>query len=60
MWIGVTVESNKYKKRIELLKKVNASIRFLSCEPLLTNLGKINLNGIDWVIVGQNPGQERE
>ena len=56
VWIGVTVESKEYKKRIDLLRKVKASIRFLSCEPLLGDLGKVNLKGINWVIVGGESG----
>jgi len=55
-WLGVTVEARKYKNRIDHLKQVNASIKFLSCEPLLEDLGKIDLDGIDWVIVGGESG----
>ena len=56
VWLGVTVETNKYKKRIEFLKKTNAKIKFISCEPLLRNLGKLDLIGIDWVICGGESG----
>lgn len=55
-WLGITVEAKKYKTRIDHLKQVNASIKFLSCEPLLEDLGEINLDGIDWVIVGGESG----
>jgi len=55
-WLGVTVEAKKYKTRIDHLKQVNASIKFLSCEPLLEDLGEIELYGIDWVIVGGESG----
>jgi protein gp37 len=56
VWLGVTVESSKYKNRIDYLKKTNAKIKFLSCEPLLDDLGKLDLKGIDWVIVGGESG----
>ncbi len=56
VWMGVTVESKKFKKRIDFLRKVNASIKFISCEPLLNDLEKINLEGINWVIVGGESG----
>lgn len=56
-WIGVTVENRKQGlKRIEHLRTVSATIRFLSVEPLLEDLGQINLAGIDWVIVGGESG----
>lgn len=56
IWLGVTVEHPKYKNRIEYLKKTNAEIKFLSCEPLLADLGELDLSGIDWVIVGGESG----
>lgn len=56
VWLGVTVEHPKYKNRIEYLKKTNAKIKFLSCEPLLADLGELDLSGIDWVIVGGESG----
>ncbi|MGE4503504.1 MAG: DUF5131 family protein [Thiomicrospira sp.] len=56
-WIGVTVENRKQGlKRIEHLRTIDASIRFLSVEPLLEDLGVIDLSGIDWVIVGGESG----
>ena len=56
VWLGVTVESKSYKKRINLLREINAPIRFLSCEPLISDLGKLDLRGIHWVIVGGESG----
>ncbi len=56
IWMGVTVENNKHYDRIELLKNTGAKIKFLSCEPLLSSMSKINLKGIDWVIVGGESG----
>lgn len=57
VWLGVTVEKAKYKSRIDFLKKTNASVKFLSCEPLLENLGVLDLSGIDWVICGGESGR---
>jgi len=56
IWMGVTVESSKYMDRINLLRQVPASIRFLSLEPLLSSLPNLNLDKIDWVIVGGESG----
>ncbi len=56
-WIGVSVEDKKYGvPRIDILRRVNAKIRFLSIEPLLEDLGKFDLSGIGWVIVGGESG----
>lgn len=56
-WIGVSVEDKKYGlPRIDMLRSVNASVRFLSVEPLLEDLGKLNLESIHWVIVGGESG----
>jgi protein gp37 len=56
IWMGVSIEDYTQIKRIEDLKSSNASIKFLSLEPLLTKLPELNLNGIDWVIVGGESG----
>lgn len=56
VWLGVTVENHLAKSRIDLLKSVPATIRFLSCEPLLEDLGQLDLTDIDWVIVGGESG----
>jgi len=58
IWMGVTVESNKVIKRIDTLRKVPASIKFLSIEPMLSPLPNLNLFNIDWVIVGGESGQK--
>lgn len=55
-WFGVSVENSDYKWRINYLRKIPASIRFLSVEPLLGPLGRLDLGGIDWVIVGGESG----
>ena len=56
IWMGVTVEAADYKYRIDYLRYTGASIKFLSLEPLLDDLGELNLDGIDWVIVGGESG----
>lgn len=57
IWIGVSVEDKKHGcPRIELLRKANVATRFLSIEPLLEDIGKINLSKINWVIVGGESG----
>lgn len=59
VWLGVSVEDEKYGlPRIDHLRKVRASVRFLSVEPLLEDLGAINLSGIHWVIVGGESGPQ--
>ena len=55
-WLGVTVDIASSKSRIDFLRNLNAPIKFLSCEPLLEDLGDMNLDGIDWVIVGGESG----
>ncbi len=57
VWLGVTIEMAKYKSRMDYLKQTNAKIKFLSCEPLLEDLGELDLTGIDWVIVGGESGK---
>ncbi len=53
VWLGVSVENRQYGlPRIELLRQVPAALRFLSLEPLLEDLGELDLRGIGWVIVG--------
>jgi protein gp37 len=54
--MGVSVESRKYTTRIDSLRAVPASIRFLSLEPLLESLPNLDLRGINWVIVGGESG----
>ncbi len=57
VWLGVSVEDRKYGlPRIEQLQETPASTRFLSIEPLLEDLGRIDLTGISWVIVGGESG----
>jgi len=55
VWQGVSIELQRYSSRLEDLKRTSAKIKFLSLEPLLGSLD-LNLNGIDWVIVGGESG----
>jgi protein gp37 len=56
IWMGVSVENEKYAFRIDDLRKTDAHVKFLSLEPLLGPLRKLNLRGIDWAIVGGESG----
>jgi protein gp37 len=56
IWIGATIECDKYIDRIMDIKKIPARIKFLSCEPLLSPIHNIDLQGINWVIVGGESG----
>ena len=56
IWMGVSIEDANNIYRMEHLKKTGAKIKVLSIEPLIGPLGKINLDGIDWVIVGGESG----
>lgn len=56
-WLGVSVENRKHGcLRIDILRDINATIRFISAEPLLEDLGVLNLSGIHWIIVGGESG----
>ena len=56
VWAGVSVENDKVRDRIDLLRECGAKTRFLSLEPLLGPLRDLDLGGIDWVIVGGESG----
>ncbi|QIF02837.1 phage Gp37/Gp68 family protein [Roseimicrobium sp. ORNL1] len=56
IWMGVSVENEAATWRIDYLRKVPATVRFLSCEPLIGPLPKLRLAGIHWVIVGGESG----
>ena len=57
VWLGTSVETRAmYAKRVPVLAEIPAKVRFLSCEPLLEDLGELRLDGIDWVIVGGESG----
>jgi len=56
LWLGVTVEHPDYKSRIDTLRQIPAAVRFLSIEPCMANMGELNLEDIDWIIVGVESG----
>lgn len=56
VWMGVSVELDRHVDRINDLRQIPAAVRFLSLEPLLGPLPSLNLEGIDWVIVGGESG----
>lgn len=56
VWMGVSVESETFINRIDDLRTVPSAVRFLSIEPLISRISKMNLKNIDWVIVGGESG----
>jgi protein gp37 len=56
IWLGVSVENEQAASRISHLRAAKAGVRFLSIEPLIAPVGKLDLEGIDWVIVGGESG----
>jgi protein gp37 len=55
-WMGVSVESEEVVWRIDRLRRTGAHVKFLSCEPLIGPIRKLDLRGIDWVIAGGESG----
>jgi protein gp37 len=58
IWMGVSVENQNVTDRIDFLRKTRARVKFLSCEPLIGPLARMNLSKIDWVIVGGESGHK--
>jgi protein gp37 len=58
IWMGVSVEDSRVTDRIDFLRETNAKVKFLSCEPLIGPLMNMNLENIDWVIVGGESGRK--
>jgi len=56
IWLGVSIENQRTLSRLPHLRETKASIRFVSFEPLLEDLGEIDLTGIQWAIVGGESG----
>ncbi|WP_348678746.1 phage Gp37/Gp68 family protein [Flavobacterium coralii] len=56
IWMGVSVENDNVRNRVDYLRQTNARVKFLSLEPLLGPLKNLNLENIDWVIVGGESG----
>lgn len=58
IWMGVSVENEKVKKRIDYLRHTDAKVKFLSCEPLIGPVLNMDLENIDWIIVGGESGRK--
>lgn len=58
IWMGVSVENQRVTDRIDFLRETNATTKFLSCEPLIGPLVNMNLDNINWVIVGGESGRK--
>lgn len=58
IWMGVSVEDSRVETRIDFLRQTSARVKFLSLEPLIGPLPNLNLDGIDWVIVGGESGHK--
>ena len=56
IWLGVSVENRQATSRIRHLQEIAATVRFLSVEPLIEDIGQVDLSGIHWVIVGGESG----
>lgn len=56
VWLGVSIENNDYAWRADCLRQIPAAVRFVSYEPALGPLDKLDLTGIDWLIVGGESG----
>jgi len=56
VWLGTSVENADWKWRIDVLRETRAAVRFLSIEPLIGEIGELELEGIHWVIVGGESG----
>ncbi|MGI0081135.1 MAG: DUF5131 family protein, partial [Nitrososphaerales archaeon] len=56
IWLGTSCEMRLYTPRVDILRKIDAKVRFISFEPLIGPIGKVNLSGISWAIVGGESG----
>ncbi|MGK7871555.1 DUF5131 family protein [Falsiroseomonas sp. E2-1-a20] len=56
IWLGTSVEDARVKSRIDILRGIPAALRFLSCEPLIGPVGRLDLRDIHWVIAGGESG----
>jgi len=57
VWLGTSIEDSRVTNRIKLLQTSNAKVRFISFEPLIGDVGEVDLSGIHWVIVGGESGK---
>ena len=58
VWMGVSIENDRYTFRVRRLAAVPAAVKFVSCEPLLGPLPSLALDGVDWVIIGGESGTD--
>lgn len=56
IWMGVTIENNDYVHRADVLRDCGAAVKFLSLEPLLGPLPNLNIDGLDWIVLGGESG----
>ncbi len=56
IWLGTSVEMGMFKPRIEILKKVDCRVKFISFEPLIGPIGDVDLTGVSWAITGGESG----
>lgn len=56
IWVGVSIEEESYKYRVDFLRRTNSNVKFISCEPLIGPIPNLNLQKIDWIIVGGESG----
>lgn len=56
VWIGVTIEHESVKTRLEHIKQIEAKVKFISCEPLVGSLKNLDFTGMDWIVVGGESG----
>jgi protein gp37 len=56
IWMGITIENRRFVRRADVLRQVPAAVRFISAEPLLGPLERLELSGIDWLIAGGESG----
>jgi protein gp37 len=56
VWLGVTVEDARVARRLDVLRKIDARVKFVSAEPLIGSLDRVDLSGIDWLIAGGESG----
>jgi protein gp37 len=59
VWVGTSIENDRWARRADLLRDTPAAVRFISAEPLLGPLPSLDLTGIDWLIVGGESGSDR-
>jgi protein gp37 len=57
VWLGTTIENNRWVGRADILRAIPAVVHYLSCEPLLSGLPDLNLKHIEWVICGGESGK---